>query len=294
MAAAAALTRAGGCGRLYLGDRLLAQGPSWLEGAVLEQLGLCFPRRFPQQMLRDLAESEELQRRFRLFQLQERDRRLLEPGAESPEHEVSGAGWGPPCSPRGPELPPCPRTQAPGEAAEVTVLALSPRCWPVSPLCRMAEPGRFFPAALSSPLGAFAAFCGQSECHGVPGTGLLGLGAARQRRPAPALALVSPGRPELGGREAPGAAVDVAGPCRAALRSLRPARVHAADVRPAALQRRRGRSRGRAGPCPPAGGGSPGAEVLARPLPSRRRWPWSPCCRPRGSLRSCCSRRWHR
>lgn len=88
---AAALTRAGGCGRLYLGDRLLAQGPSWLEGAVLEQLGLCFPRRFPQQMLSDLAESEELQRQFRLFQLQERDKRLLEPGAESPEHEVSGA-----------------------------------------------------------------------------------------------------------------------------------------------------------------------------------------------------------
>ncbi|XP_068531575.1 cullin-9 isoform X2 [Anas acuta] len=125
--------------RLYLGDRLLAQGPSWLEGAVLEQLGLCFPRRFPQQMLSDLAESEELQRQFRLFQLQERDKRLLEPGAESPEHE------------------------APGEAPEVTVLALSPRCWPVSPLCRMAEPGRFFPAALSSPLGAFAAFCGQSQ-----------------------------------------------------------------------------------------------------------------------------------
>ncbi|XP_068531534.1 cullin-9-like isoform X3 [Anas acuta] len=125
--------------RLYLGDRLLAQGPSWLEGAVLEQLGLCFPRRFPQQMLSDLAESEELQRQFRLFQLQERDKRLLEPGAESPEHE------------------------APGEAPEVTVLALSPRCWPVSPLCCMAEPGRFFPAALSSPLGAFAAFCGQSQ-----------------------------------------------------------------------------------------------------------------------------------
>ncbi|XP_038032457.2 cullin-9 isoform X4 [Anas platyrhynchos] len=125
--------------RLYLGDRLLAQGPSWLEGAVLEQLGLCFPRRFPQQMLSDLAESEELQRQFRLFQLQERDKRLLEPGAESPKHE------------------------APGEAPEVTVLALSPRCWPVSPLCRMAEPGRFFPAALSSLLGAFAAFCGQSH-----------------------------------------------------------------------------------------------------------------------------------
>ncbi|XP_040409899.1 cullin-9-like isoform X4 [Cygnus olor] len=132
--------------RLYLGDRLLAQGPSWLEGAVLEQIGLCFPRRFPQEMLSDLAESEELQQQFRLFQLQERDKRLLELGA----------------GPEGPE------DEAPGEASaadapEVTVLALSPRCWPVSPLCHMDEPGRFFSAALSSPLGDFAAFCGQSQ-----------------------------------------------------------------------------------------------------------------------------------
>ncbi|NWS73151.1 CUL9 protein, partial [Crotophaga sulcirostris] len=66
--------------RLYLGERLLAQGPSWLEGAAVEQLGPCFPSRSPQAMLRDLAESEELQQRFRLFQLQERDRRLLERG----------------------------------------------------------------------------------------------------------------------------------------------------------------------------------------------------------------------
>ncbi|XP_031464996.1 cullin-9-like, partial [Phasianus colchicus] len=60
--------------RLYLGDRLLAQGPSWLEGAVVEQMGPCFPRRFPQEMLSDLAESEELRRHFCLFRLQERDR----------------------------------------------------------------------------------------------------------------------------------------------------------------------------------------------------------------------------
>ncbi|NWX15233.1 CUL9 protein, partial [Aegotheles bennettii] len=64
--------------RHYLGDRLLAQGPSWLEGAVVEQIGLCFPCRFPQEMLSNLAESEELQQQFHLFQLQEQDRRLLE------------------------------------------------------------------------------------------------------------------------------------------------------------------------------------------------------------------------
>ncbi|NWY63351.1 CUL9 protein, partial [Chionis minor] len=64
--------------RHYLGDRLLAQGPSWLEGAIVEQIGLCFPSRFPQEMLSNLAESEELQQQFYLFQLQERDKRLLE------------------------------------------------------------------------------------------------------------------------------------------------------------------------------------------------------------------------
>ncbi|NXU41531.1 CUL9 protein, partial [Drymodes brunneopygia] len=64
--------------RHYLGDRLLTQGPSWLEGGIVEQIGLCFPCRFPQDMLSNLAESEELQRQFRLFQLQEQDKRLLE------------------------------------------------------------------------------------------------------------------------------------------------------------------------------------------------------------------------
>ncbi|NWH29045.1 CUL9 protein, partial [Grus americana] len=64
--------------RHYLGDRLLAQGPSWLEGAIVEEIGLCFPSRFPQGMLSNLAESEELQQQFYLFQLQEQDKRLLE------------------------------------------------------------------------------------------------------------------------------------------------------------------------------------------------------------------------
>lgn len=46
------------------------------------------------------------------------------------------------------------------------MLALSPRCWPVSPFCYMDEPGRFFPAALRSPLDEFAAFCRRSEYGG--------------------------------------------------------------------------------------------------------------------------------
>ncbi|XP_075269404.1 cullin-9 isoform X4 [Opisthocomus hoazin] len=140
--------------RQYLGARLLVRGPSWLEGAVVEQIGLCFPRRFPQEMLSDMAESEELQRQFGLFQLQERDRRLLEPG--------SGPGEAP---------VPAPVANVPA----VEVLALSPRCWPVSPCCYMDEPGRFFPAALSSPLDEFAEFCRR-------GQGRLGWECTKPRR----------------------------------------------------------------------------------------------------------------
>ncbi|XP_065535597.1 cullin-9-like isoform X2 [Lathamus discolor] len=128
--------------RHYLGDRLLVQGPSWLEGAIVEQIGLCFPSRFPQAMLSNLAESEELQRQFRLYQLQEQDRQLLELD-------------------QGLDEAPGPASVA--DAPEVTVLALSPRCWPVSPLCHMDQPQRLFSAALSSPLDEFANFCRRSQ-----------------------------------------------------------------------------------------------------------------------------------
>ncbi|XP_071277556.1 cullin-9 [Agelaius tricolor] len=129
--------------RHYLGDRLLTQGPSWLEGGIVEQIGLCFPSRFPQDMLSNLAESEELQRQFCLFQLQEQDKRLLE--LDTGLDEVLGTAT------------------VVADVPEVKVLALSPRCWPVSPLCYMENPGRFFPAVLSSPLDEFADFCRQSQ-----------------------------------------------------------------------------------------------------------------------------------
>ncbi|OWK53582.1 Cullin-9 [Lonchura striata] len=93
-------------------------------------------------MLSNLAESEELQRQFRLFQLQEQDKRLLE--LDTGLEEVLGTATVP-------------------DVPEVKVLALSPRCWPVSPLCYMDNPGRFFPAVLSSPLDEFADFCWQSQ-----------------------------------------------------------------------------------------------------------------------------------
>lgn len=59
----------------------------------MEQIGLCFPSRFPQKMLSNLAESEELQQQFYLFQLQEQDKRLLELDTGPDEVSVL-AGWG--------------------------------------------------------------------------------------------------------------------------------------------------------------------------------------------------------
>lgn len=64
----------------------------------MEQIGLCFPSRFPQEMLSNLAESEELQKQFYLFQLQEQDKRLLEldMGLDEVSVLVGRGGWGPP------------------------------------------------------------------------------------------------------------------------------------------------------------------------------------------------------
>lgn len=113
------LTGAGGHGRHYLGDRLLAQGPSWLEGGIVEQIGLCFPSRFPQDMLSNLAESEELQRQFCLFQLQEQDKRLLE--LDTGLDEVRGIGVGRPGAAGFPGRIPEPDWSCPR--------APVPRCW---------------------------------------------------------------------------------------------------------------------------------------------------------------------
>ena len=82
-----------GCARCrhYMADRLLSLGSSWLEGAVLEQIGLCFPNRLPQQMLRSLSTSEELQRQFHVYQLQRLDQELLK--LEDTEKKIQvGAG----------------------------------------------------------------------------------------------------------------------------------------------------------------------------------------------------------
>uniref|UniRef100_A0A8D0FXW5 Cullin family profile domain-containing protein n=1 Tax=Sphenodon punctatus TaxID=8508 RepID=A0A8D0FXW5_SPHPU len=135
--------------RYYLGDRLLTQGKTWLECAVVEHIGLCFPNRFPQQMLMNLSESEELQQQFHLFQLQQLDKRLLEidqDGENEEEEEMmeEEPSW-------------------PEEEPKVKVLALSPRCWTISPLCYLEDPGKYFPQSLSQHLGKFANFYTQSQ-----------------------------------------------------------------------------------------------------------------------------------
>lgn len=50
----------------------------WLETTVVDQIGSCFPSRFPQQMLKNLSESADLRQEFHLYRLQQLDRRLQE------------------------------------------------------------------------------------------------------------------------------------------------------------------------------------------------------------------------
>lgn len=78
--------------RYYLGDRLLAQGNVWLESAVIDQIGSCFPSRFPQQMMKNLSESAELQQEFHLYRLQQLDRCLQEQDQVGTHRILRGLG----------------------------------------------------------------------------------------------------------------------------------------------------------------------------------------------------------
>uniref|UniRef100_A0A671LD37 Cullin-9-like n=1 Tax=Sinocyclocheilus anshuiensis TaxID=1608454 RepID=A0A671LD37_9TELE len=121
--------------RYYLGDRLLGQGKVWLESAVVEQIGTCFPNRFPQQMLTNLSESEELQQEFHLYRLQQLDKNL-ENFEEMMDEDVS----------------------EPEGESDVKVLVLSPRCWVVSAPCYLEDPSKHFPAQLCNYLAEFTDF----------------------------------------------------------------------------------------------------------------------------------------
>uniref|UniRef100_A0A8C5S4L7 Cullin-9 n=1 Tax=Laticauda laticaudata TaxID=8630 RepID=A0A8C5S4L7_LATLA len=132
--------------RYYLGDRLLSQGKTWLESAVVEHIGICFPNRFPQQMLKNLSDMEEHQQQFHLFQLQQLDKHLLELDQQENHEEEE---------------------ENEEKEAEVKVLALSPRCWTISPLCYLEDPAKFFPSSLSQQLRKFADFYTQSEYEAI-------------------------------------------------------------------------------------------------------------------------------
>uniref|UniRef100_A0A2K6UQ83 Cullin 9 n=1 Tax=Saimiri boliviensis boliviensis TaxID=39432 RepID=A0A2K6UQ83_SAIBB len=140
----------------YMADRLLSFGSSWLEGAVLEQIGLCFPNRLPQLMLRSLSTSEELQRQFHLFQLQRLDRLFLEQedkeekGLEEEEEEEEEEE-------ADKEL----FIEDPSPA--ISILVLSPRCWPVSPLCYLYHPRKCLPTEFCDALDRFSSFYSQNH-----------------------------------------------------------------------------------------------------------------------------------
>uniref|UniRef100_A0A3B4C5T0 Cullin 7 n=1 Tax=Pygocentrus nattereri TaxID=42514 RepID=A0A3B4C5T0_PYGNA len=122
--------------RYYLGDRLLGQGKVWLESAVIEQISTCFPNRFPQQMLSNLTESEELQQEFHLYRLQQLDKKLQDIDEEVREN-LSDYIY---------------------EESDVKVLVLSPRCWAISAPCYLEEPRKYFPQQLCSYLAEFSMY----------------------------------------------------------------------------------------------------------------------------------------
>ncbi|CAH7215431.1 Cul9 [Phodopus roborovskii] len=143
----------------YMADRLLSVGSSWLEGAVLEQIGLCFPSRLPQLMLHSLSISEELQRQFHVYQLQQLDRQLLEQ-EEQEEWKLEEVE-----EDKGQETEKELLTEDPGP--EVSVLVLSPRCWPVSPLCYLHNPRQHLPTDFCDALDRFSGFYNHSQNYPV-------------------------------------------------------------------------------------------------------------------------------
>ncbi|XP_006882026.1 PREDICTED: cullin-9 [Elephantulus edwardii] len=139
----------------YMADRLLGLGPSWLEGAVLEQIGPCFPNRLPQQMLQSLSTAEELQHQFHLFQLQQLDKLLLEQGDEEELRLEEEEGE----KEEETEKELCAEDPSP----TVSILVLSPRCWPVSPLCYLYHPRKCLPTEFCDGLDHFSNFYSQSQ-----------------------------------------------------------------------------------------------------------------------------------
>ncbi|XP_063300230.1 cullin-9 isoform X3 [Pelobates fuscus] len=144
--------------RHYLADRLLSLGPCWLENSVVDHIGICFPNRFPQQMLKNLQESKDLQREQHLYSLQELDTGLL---SEEEECELMDE-----------DSVPLAEDQ---EVLDVQISVLSPRCWAVSSFCYMNDPNKHLPESLGVSLQHFTDFYSKSQS-------VLGFDFAQSRR----------------------------------------------------------------------------------------------------------------
>uniref|UniRef100_H0VD98 Cullin 7 n=1 Tax=Cavia porcellus TaxID=10141 RepID=H0VD98_CAVPO len=160
----------------YMAERLLSLGPSWLEGAVLEQIGLCFPNRLPQLMLRSLRTSEELQRQFHVYQLQQLDEELLkledterklqvgqETGGQEPEHEQEDRKAPAAAAAAEEEEEENEDFYYEGVMPKVSVLVLSPRCWPVNSICHILNPKTCLPSYLRGTVNQYSNFYHKSQ-----------------------------------------------------------------------------------------------------------------------------------
>ncbi|KAM9803935.1 LOW QUALITY PROTEIN: cullin-9 [Neosynchiropus ocellatus] len=123
--------------RYYMGDRLLASGNTWLEASVVDRIGSCFPNRFPQQMLKNLSQSADLQQEFHLYKLQQLDYSLQDAVIEDWANSE--------------------------EEADMQVQVLSPHCWAISSHCFLEKPAKHFPAELCSYLDQFSEFYIRSQ-----------------------------------------------------------------------------------------------------------------------------------
>ncbi|XP_036103856.1 cullin-7 [Molossus molossus] len=169
----------------YMADRLLSLGSSWLEGAVLEQIGSCFPNRLPQQMLQSLSTSEELQRQFHVYQLQQLDQELLRledtekkiqvgHEARGKEHErerkeeaeEAGAAAAADVAEEGEgEEEENEDLYYEGAIPEVSVLVLSSRCWPIDSICHTLNPRTCLPSYLRGTLNRYSNFYNKSQSY---------------------------------------------------------------------------------------------------------------------------------
>ncbi|XP_073415075.1 cullin-7 isoform X2 [Dendrobates tinctorius] len=148
--------------RHYLADRLLSLGPCWLENTVVDHIGICFPNRFPQQMLKNLQEGKDLLQEEHLYRLQEHDREVLSEENEEEEDDDQEEEM---------VVMESPVLQVESvEDAEVKISVLSPRCWPISPLCYLTDPLKYLPETLGTPLQRFTDFYTRSQA--VPGSDL--------------------------------------------------------------------------------------------------------------------------